>query len=403
MLGLSAGLWGAAPPPLPFAHDAALALDLNAGTARRHDEMLDPASVLSVSRATPAWSSNASGAVEAFTANTARLTDRGLDLGQSANRLHGTFPEHGTDDGAASTALAPAGLFSPWRIVSQGAADDARQCGAFGVTSSDRLHWRVRLVASSSGRCRLAFQLAGTTTVINGPIDALAVSASAAGPASLDGVHFYPDGSREIWGTWTPNADGTAQLALGPDSATIGHSVDVLGAQLTDAASDWIMGGAGTVSRAGDVCDVDLSGLDLSQGFLLRIDGALSTTQPSVEYARLYQAEGGNHANKLASYLYRPEQDLRLEQHNGWANQGMRVLGALSTAPFALVTAHGPNYVGGMLNGTTVTPVTSAAYSAPTRLCIGQVDAGFHLPMRLTRLAIYAEAPSDTRLAARAP
>jgi hypothetical protein len=275
--------------------------------------MLDLASVISVSRATPAWSTTASGAVKAFAADTARMTDRGLDLGQSATRLHGAFPEHGNDDGAASTALTPAGQFSPWRIVSQGAASDGRRSDDIAVTSGTTLHWRVRLVAGSSGRCRLAFALAGTDTVIDGPLEALAVSETAAGSASLDGAQLYPDGSREIWGTWTPNADGTAHLALGPDSATNGQSIDVLGAQLTDTASDWIIGGAGNVTCTGDACDVDLSGLDLSQGFLLRIDGALSTTQPSVEYARLYQADGGNHANKLASYLYRPEQDLRLE------------------------------------------------------------------------------------------
>ncbi|MFK7793142.1 MAG: hypothetical protein AB8B88_10790 [Devosiaceae bacterium] len=401
MLGLGLRLQARAPAARFFAPGAALAIAFRTGQAMKGGLEVDPASLITVTRANSGWSADKAGVVSAFAANTARRTDAGLDLGELANRLHGAFPEHGTNTGSTTTTLPTDGLFAPREVSSQGSLIDRRSSGSFSITSGTLLAWRARVKTGTSGRCAIHLEntSASTISTISGPVGAMAVSANAAGTVTISGSQTYGDGSVELWGTWTPNAAGTAQLAVGPDSAVSGQSVQVIGAQVSQGETGWIMGSSGTVSQAGDVCLLDLTDLSLASGFMLRLDGELLSTYPTQEYARVYQADGGNNANKLATYIYTPEQDFRVEQHNAWANQGMKPLGGVSPGAFSLTTAHGPNFVGGMLGGVAATPDTNAGYSAPTRLHVSSIENTFHQPMRLHRLAIYAEAPTQVRLA----
>ncbi len=401
MLGLAIGTRAAIPHDGLFAPDAALAIDFTNGTAHRAGVNATFASQFTTTRTTTGWAADTSGVVQSFAMNTARLTDRGLELGEAATRSHGAFPANGANSGATSVALAAQGLFSPYQITGQGNANDGRQTGNITVTSGAPVHWRVRLQAGTSGSVQLRFVLPtpATASTVAGSVSAPTVGAVSAGAVSLIGTNTFADGSVEHWGTWTPNATGTARLLVGPNSATIGETVDIWAAQLTDAVADWMIGGATSVTQAADVATINLTGLSFTAGFLLRLDIDLLTTGPTVEYTRLYQADGGTDANKLATFLYRPTANLQIEQQNAGVNQGYVTLGGIAQGPISVTVGHGPNYIGGALNGTLVTPDLSATYSPPTRLHVGCIEDSSHLPIRLKRLAIYTQAPSDTRIA----
>ena len=75
-----------------------------------------------------------------------------------------------------------------------------------------------------------------------------------AGVMAITSNTLLPNGDRELVGTVTANADSAdVGLGIGPHSATSGEYIDVIGLQVTDAYSDWIMGGTGTAPRTADV------------------------------------------------------------------------------------------------------------------------------------------------------
>ena len=211
---------------------------------------------LLLTRATAAWAQDLSGNLYAFGANEQRLTDAGLTITGAATRLHGEAPTNGVDSGATSSALPAEGLFNPLRSISGGADWNRRLAPEFSVTNNTPVYVRLRVRDGTSGRLRLVLRnnTAATESHLKGAFSAPIVDLSDAGEISDVVNRLLPNGDRELTCTWTPNATvATAEIGVGPDSATSGQTIDIIGFQATTEFSEWIMGGAGTVAQAADV------------------------------------------------------------------------------------------------------------------------------------------------------
>ncbi|MBU1175698.1 MAG: hypothetical protein KKH72_09885 [Alphaproteobacteria bacterium] len=181
----------------------------------------------------------------------------GLQAHPTVTRLHGVFPANGTDNGAISGPLATEGIFSPWRIVSDGAIWHRRRSTAFSTVAGTPMGFAVLWRAGQGNHGRITFYntAAGTTTISDGAIGAIATSGADFGPVTNLSQTQFTDGNWLVTGVFTPNAtlSGAAELRIGPDGATAGDYVDVLCAQVTNTPysyADWIIGGTGAATLA---------------------------------------------------------------------------------------------------------------------------------------------------------
>jgi hypothetical protein len=170
--------------------------------------------------------------------------------------------------------------------------------------------------------------------------------------------------------------------------------------QATSQFSEWIMGGAGAVAQAADVASLDLAGVSMAAGFMLRMDGTVLAT-PRVIFDRFYQADTGTNNTRTLTYIAPSSGSVSVEQFSAGVAQGVANTGAVLSPPsvFSLVGAHGVNYIGGAWAGVVATPDTTADYEVPTTLRIGStVGAGSNLPLLLTNITLFPEAPTTPRV-----
>ena len=321
-----------------------------------------------------------------------------LDLALSGNttRLHGEAPANGSNSGATSSVLSAEGVFNPLRSISAGAAFHRRASPDFALTNGIPVYVRARVRAGTSGRVRITCRnsVAVTESLITGVFAAPAVTATASGAITSFVNLLLTNGDREITFVWTPNAtSATAQIAVGPDSAVSGETIDIIGMQATTEFSDWIMGSASAVTQS--------SRVSMAAGFMLRMDGTVLGT-PRVNFDRFYQADNAVNGNRSAGFVS-PGGTRDVGQFDASVSQGSAQISATVTPPsvFSIIGAHGENYIGGASGGVVATPDTTASYITPTRVFIGSQDgATNNLPLLLTRITLFPEVPTTPRVTA---
>jgi hypothetical protein len=291
------------------------------------------------------------------------------------------------------------------RVASNGADSAARVTQTFSVNNAVPIYLRVRLKEGTSARTRIIVQnnTASTVSVVRGEFAAPSVVNESAGTITSLVNRLLPGGEREFTFTFTPNsASSSVNLVAGPDSATSGETIDIIGMQATSQFSEWIMGGTGTVAVAADITTLDLTGVDLSEGFMLRLDGTVLAT-PRILSDRFYQADTGTNNTRALTFIVSVSGTISIEQFSAGAGQGgINLNGALSPpSVFSLVGAHGVNYTGGAWNGVVATPDNIAEYVVPTTLRIGSaLGAVNNLPLTLTHLTLFPETPTTARVTA---
>ena len=410
MLGL--GLVGSGTSSaLPrFARSAALAADFASGFALRNGHLIATTDMVSVQRADPAYAQALDGALQAFSVDTPRLTSAGLWLDAGATRLHGEAPFYGSKSGgsATSTLLPPESVFTP-RLFVGGGADWHQWRVDIGVVSADEpRHFRVRYRAGSSGRCFISI-IANTSPAdsyagLAGPAGGLSVAGDSAGRLEEITQQALGADTFEVTGVFLPGRSApSATFGVGPHSTAAGESVTILGFQMTDRPSHWIMGGSAPLTQAADSSLIDLAGLPLADGFVLRMDGIVPTVRQADSYMRLYQASPASAGDRLQTYLRANDFGIGMEQHMGGVVQnGYPTLAQpVEAGAFSLVTGHGPDFMGGRWNdGAAVTVATPAGYVPPTRLAFGRDDLyhSAHACLLVERFALYPGRPSQDRI-----
>jgi len=187
-------------------------------------------------------------------------------------------------------------------------------------------------------------------------------------------------------------------IGIGPDSNTTGEYIDVIAMQAATAFTDHIMGGTGTKAIAADIMSLNLTGLDLSAGFMLRMDGIVDATERE-NFDRFYQA--GSNSNRLISFINPSNGFTQCQQSSGDVLQGNSTLRNSALIPpvaFSLVGAHGIDYIGGAVNGVVASPVAVATYVTPSVLNIGSDGSVNFLPLTLTAIRLVPGAPTTPKV-----
>ena len=351
-------------------------------------------------RATEAWSQSLDGTLYRFAPDVPRKTNRGWSIAGAATREHGEAPTNGSTFGATLTTLDAEGLFNPMRVASGGNANHRRATGASSVTNGVKVYCRVRVRAGTSGRVGIFVRnnTAETLTSITGTFAAPTVTGAVSGPITDLVNRLLPNGDREFTFTWTPNADGaSADLGVGPESAVTGEYIDVIGMQAATAFTDHIMGGDGPKAVAADIMSLDLTGLDMSAGFMLRMDGEVDGT-PLVASDRFYQAGAG--VNRSITFVNTANGHWTCMQFDNDVLQGSIKLNDAVTPPsaFSIIGAHGTNYIGGASGGVVAIPDTVAAYVTPSVLNIGSSGEANFLPLTLDDIRLVTGAPTTPKV-----
>jgi len=373
---------------------------------RQGDQSGPPPSFISnapviLTRLTEAFSQDLSGNLYRFGVDVPRKTNRGWSIAGAARREHGEAPTNGRQSGAATlTTLPVEGLFNPMRVASGGAIWHRRIVGSFAVTTAP-VYVRFRVRAGTSGRIFINVRngTAGTEDQVGVdlPFSGNPTFGTNSGVVSAFVIKTLPNGDIDATFTWTPNANGAAaNIGIGPGSAVTGEYIDIIGMQATTAFSEWIMGGAGTKAIAADIMSLNLTGLDMSAGFMLKMVGNVDATE-RVSADRFYQADDGSNSNRFISFINPANGFTLCQQLSGDVFQGSSTLRNSALIPpvaFSLVGAHGTNYIGGAVNGVVATPDTAASFITPNRLFIGSNGDLVNLPMTLSRIELVPGAPT---------
>jgi hypothetical protein len=263
---------------------------------------------------------------------------------------------------------------------------------------------RARVRSGTSGRFRVVCrnEIAATESILGGVFATPTVFAGAAGTITDVVNKLLPNGDREFTFTLTPNAtSANVSFGIGPDSDTSGMTIDIIGMQATSQFSEWIMGGVGTVAQAADVATLDLTGVSMAAGFMLRMDGTVLGAGFST-YSRFFQADNGTQDSTNVAIINLSNSQWQVQQKTATVLQSNIVLGALLPLPavFSIVGAYAQDYVGGSRNGIVATPDITSDFATPNRLHIGSNVGGENLPLTLTRITLYPETPTTPRVTA---
>lgn len=171
-----------------------------------------------------------------------------LTLTGAATRLHGEAPANRYNNDAQLTDLGAQGLFNPVLVASQGQAWHRVNTLLLSVVNGETYYWRVRYRLGTSGQVLLqSFDGAVDLPIIN------PVAGSVNNGLSVLSKIEYLDGSVELTGTLLATTTASnARIGMGPNSMVSGENIEVWGLQVTDAYSEWIMGGDGTKAQAAD-------------------------------------------------------------------------------------------------------------------------------------------------------
>ena len=239
--------------------------------------MANFADLITFSRASVGWYFNSSGNLVQAAINEPRFDYTAISGRQPGLLLEPAATEDNprttvTTSTVASTGtltvtdltLSVFGVFPGVLCTSNGTlANTARVTSAngFAVTSGVERTVEVYYRVGTSGRCRVILfnNSSSTTSIINGVAGSLTVNTSAAGTVTIVSDQLTSDGlTRRLRLRFTPNASGTILLGVGPDSATVGHTVTFVTyfTRVGNVFTSPILTSGSAVTRSADVATV---------------------------------------------------------------------------------------------------------------------------------------------------
>ncbi len=263
-----------------------------------------------------------------------------------------------------------------------------------GQTYAIKTHYAEPLTGSS-GMCRItAWADNGALSVsVSGAVGNLGATAQTGATVlavrnSIVGtVGGYTIHECEIVVTVT-HADILATFQVGPNSAVAGEGVIVLGQMVTtgagadDTIGSWILDNpAGTANRAADLCNVDLTGLGLQDGYTLLVGGVAQGVTGASN--RVAQLDDGNAANRQLLLYHKAIDQFRGEVLTGDVFQASANFGGVLGADFRMAAAIGPDHAQWAFDGAAANiGDPSVSFVTPDTLHLGNGGAG-EVPARL--------------------
>jgi hypothetical protein len=199
-------------------------------------------------RAGSKWAFNAAGVLVQYSANVPAFEWQGGKrryLNEGPSTRLSAYPASPLDNWGLSGSMGTKtpfagsflGVFSNACTFASGGNDWNRveRSIAYSLVSGTTLSWTMYYRSGTSGSARVVLRnhTASTETLISGTPGSLAVTATAAGAATITEQRQAPDGTYMIRGTWTANANGSdIRVGCGPNSSTVGQSIVVVGGWL---------------------------------------------------------------------------------------------------------------------------------------------------------------------------
>lgn len=247
----------------------------------------------------------ADGSYVSFATGVPRITDRGLLVEAARTNLLPRSTPGGAgwvNDGivVSPTPAAPWGPFSAFTITSNGQAFHRSSSSAVAVQSGQPYAVQAIYRRGTSGRARITVRnyLANTEASVTGLVGGLSVAASSAGPVTNLVNEAVGDGVYKVSFIFTPSDGGNVSVGVGPDSNTVGQTVDGLYAGIEAGAfatSPIITTG---VAATRGIDDGRLSHrLAAGQDFTIYAEAAFARTTGQLE--RLFEYDSGTSANRI--------------------------------------------------------------------------------------------------------
>lgn len=243
----------------------------------------------------------ADGSYVSFDTGVPRITDRGLLVEATrTNLLSRSTPGGagwGFTSGAQATPAAPWGPFSAFSIAG-GGNDWHRTSLLVSVQAGNPYAVQVIYRAGTSGRVRVVINSSGDETAVRGLVGGPSVIASAAGPVTNLVNESVGVGIYRVSFIITPTVTGAITLGVGPDTSTVGQTVDGLYAGIEAGAfatSPIITTG---VAATRGIDDARLSHrLTAGQDFTIYAEASFTRTTGELE--RLFEYDSGTSANRI--------------------------------------------------------------------------------------------------------
>ncbi|MGO4854934.1 phage head spike fiber domain-containing protein [Phaeovulum sp. W22_SRMD_FR3] len=377
------------------------------------------AEIVTTLRATTGTVIDASGKIATVPADTARIDysdGEAALLEEAASTNLVPYSAASIDnwliDGATLTGLSlnALGTFPGLKIASDGQSYHRASAGNVNWTSGNTYAVSAWYKAGTSGKCRVVMRdSAGAIEVsVSGLVGALSLGSSAGGNVFGIVNTALGDGLYKVTFLFTPNTSTTSgRPAIGPHTVNVGEDVVALGIQVEAGTvpTSYIPTNGGAVTRARDICTVDVSDLGIAAGCTIAVKGRFDgLTQPAPgTNDRILSIDDGGFNNRLilastnlGAILAQVRKDNILEASSNGPD-------GASTSNFAVAMRAGPNNFKTAINGVLSGQDSSVNYPAVTTMRIGASDAsggGTPPRLRVKSILIYPVLLSDAALAA---
>ncbi|MGO4853359.1 phage head spike fiber domain-containing protein [Phaeovulum sp. W22_SRMD_FR3] len=296
------------------------------------------------------------------------------------------------------------GVFPGLLVASTGSASDRAQ--AAGVLHAGATDYTVTAWYASGTSAQIALQVSlaspATSIKVSGAPGALAVSGTVSG-GTVSGVtnRALGGGRYSVSVTYRVTAAVTLSWGMGPNSATVGETMTAYAMQLETGttATSYIPTSGTTVTRAADICSLDVTPLGLAAGFTIAVKGTVFGTAGVSGIVANF--DSGAYDNRQIIVLNSTGSGLGAQAFAGGVSQASTFTAYTPGTPFAAAMRVGPNVFRYVLNASVGADDTSVDFVPPTILRIGgSLASQIPARLRLKSVLLYPALVSDAALTA---